>query len=167
MADDWEAKFHDEVYKAKLRAFSSLLLDLRPFWPRVVPLFVSWMQRQFESEGRFWNTPWAPLSPEYAARKAVTHPGKGILVADGDLRREASTPARRVTRTSLTLTIRWRKPARRGRTRMRLDPRWHQLGTQRMPARPLLSQLLPLEAQMELEQLGEQYVEEMAQRVGL
>jgi len=161
----WDVEFDDELKKAQLKAFASLLLDLRPFWPRVVPLFVGWMSQQFETEGVYWGTPWAPLSPEYAARKAITHPGKGLLVADGDLRKGASMPARRATRTSLTLTIRW--PKRKGRKGQKLDPGWHQLGTQRMPARPLLGPILPMDAQLELEHAADDYVHEMAERVGL
>ena len=164
MADRWDVDVDDERLKSQLRAFASLMLDLRPFWPRVVPLFIGWMREQFETEGAYFGTPWAPLSPAYAARKAVTHPGRGLLVADGDLRRESSAPGRKATPTSLTLTIRWRKS--KGRRRA-LDPRWHQLGTDRMPARPLLSEVLPPDAQLELEQAADEYVTEMAQRVGL
>jgi len=162
--DDWYVDVDDAEKKAQLRAFASLILDLRPFWPRVVPLFIGWEAEQYASEGAFWGTPWAPLSPEYAARKAITHPGRGLLVADGDLRRGVSEPARRATRTSLTLTIKWRKKGKR-RT---LDPGWHQFGnTQGMPARPLLGPVLPPSAQLELDRVSEEYIEEMAHRVGL
>lgn len=164
---DWSVDYDDEMMKARLRAFASLLLDLRPFWPKVVPLFVGWMNEQFASEGAYWGTPWAPLSPEYAMRKAVMFPGKGILIAEGDLRRESSHPSRRATQRTLTLTIQWRKRKRKGRERRVLDPRWHQLGTDRMPARPLLGQILPPPAQRELENAAEEYVVEMARRVGL
>ena len=163
MADDWDVELEgDDEMKARLRAFASLLLDLRPFWPKVIPLFIGWEAEQFASEGAYWGTPWAPLSPEYAARKAITHPGKGILIADGDLRRGASLPARRATRTSLTLTITWRK-----KKRAAMDPGWHQYGTKNMPARPLLGPVLPPRAQLELDNAANEYIEEMARRVGL
>lgn len=161
--DGWDVDVDDAHKKAQLRAFASLILDLRPFWPKVIPLFIGWEAEQFASEGAYWGTPWAPLSPAYAARKAITHPGRGLLIADGDLRRGASEPARHATRTSLTLTIKWRK---RGKRRA-MDPGWHQYGTQRMPARPLLGPVLPPQAQEELDHAAEEYVEEMARRVGL
>jgi hypothetical protein len=145
----------------KLTRLAALLLDLRPFWPRVVPLFVGWMREQFRTEGRFFSTPWPPLSPAYAARKLRLYPSKGILVAEGDLRRGASLPERRATPRTLTLTITWPKEGER------LDPQWHQLGTRHMPARPLLSDILPTEAMQELRQAQEEYVEDMIRRVGL
>ena len=43
----------------------------------------------FESEG---HGSWAPLDPIYAARKAVTHPGKGILEREGVYRDAATHP---------------------------------------------------------------------------
>lgn len=43
----------------------------------------------FESEG---GGSWAPLDPIYAARKAVTHPGKGILEREGTYRNAATHP---------------------------------------------------------------------------
>ncbi len=160
----WHVDFDSADDQAKLRAFASLLLDLRPFWPRVVPLFIGWMREQFATEGDYWGTPWAPLSPEYALRKAAMYPGRGILVAEGDLRRGASMPSRRAGPHSLTLTIRWRK--RRGKRRT-LDPAWHQFGTDRMPARPLLGESLPPDAQKELDLAAEEYVTEMAKMTGL
>ena len=164
MADDWGVDVDVAETKARLQAFASQILDLRSFWPRVVPLFIGWEAQQFKTEGAYWGTPWAPLSPEYALRKAALHPGKGILVADGDLRREASTPSRRATPQTLTLTIRWRK--RKGRRRV-LDPGWHMLGTDRMPARPLLGSVLPLEAERELDAAAEEHIEDLARRTGL
>jgi hypothetical protein len=68
------------------------------------------------------------------------YPGKGILVATGDMKRAASAPRACVTPTSLTLTID--------------DPKlqYHQDGTDRMPARPLVfGDPLPPEARAELD----------------
>ena len=97
-----------------------------PFWPSVVPVFIQWMKQQFETEGEFGGHKWARLSPSYAAWKAVHYPTRGILYAEGDLRQAASRPTRRVTPSTLTMTI--------------SDPKiqYHEKGTPHMPARPLL-----------------------------
>jgi hypothetical protein len=148
----------------RLEALVDLMLDLRPFWPRVVPLFVGWMGRQFASEGTYFNTPWAPLSADYAAWKSVRYPGKGILVAEGDLRRGASFPERDAKPQSLTLKVTWPKTIEPGDRPF--DPNWHHLGRGNVPARPLLSDDLPLDAQAELDKAFDEYVEEMASAMG-
>lgn len=43
--------------------------------------------REFDTQGGATRSGWAALRPAYAARKAITHPGKPILERDGDLRR--------------------------------------------------------------------------------
>lgn len=142
--------------REKLDRLALFLSDLRPFWPRVVPLFIGWMARQFESEGTYLNgRRWAALSPEYRARKAVTHPSRTILIRDRDLRQAASRPHRFARPRTLTLTIR--------------DPKagFHQSGTPRMPARPLLPDTLPAAPVRELEIAAEGYVTELVDRLGL
>jgi hypothetical protein len=146
MADDDEAQ---------LRRFAALMLDLRPFWPKVVPKFIEWMRKQFESEGEYLGAPWAPLSPAYAARKAVLRPGRSILIFDGNLRKAASQPQRDAKPRDLTLTINDPKAA------------WHQEGTPRMPARPLIPEQGMALMERDLNQLMEEYVNEMASRLGL
>ena len=138
------------------------LRDLRSFWPSVVPLFIGWMRRQFETQGGYGGQPWAPLSAEYAAWKAARYPGRGILVAEGDLRQAASRPERRVTPSTLTLSIDWA-----GTKGQPVDLRWHQEGNSDMPARPLLFDQLPLSARIELEDVAEDYVRDLARRLGL
>lgn len=54
-------------------------LDLRPAWDDVARVFTEAEERQFLTEGAAGGTPWAPLSPRYAAWKAIHFPGKGIL----------------------------------------------------------------------------------------
>lgn len=131
------------------------LLDLRPFWPRVVPLFIGWMREQFETEGAFAGRPWAPLSPQYLAWKSRAYPGKGILYATGAMRRAASSPRREAQPQRLILTIR--------------DPKleYHQAGTDRMPARPLIFSDLPAVAAAQLQQAADDYVDDLARRLGL
>lgn len=138
-----------------LRGFAAVMLDLRPFWPRVVPLFIAWMAQQFDSEGSWGGEAWAPLSADYAAYKAAKYPGKGILIAEGTLRRAASTPQRIATPSSLTLTI--------------VDETigYHQDGTDKMPARPVVPDELPFSAEAELELAQEAYIQDMARRFRL
>lgn len=158
---DWGIRVDGiEEEQARLDALATMLLDLRPFWPTLTSLFVSWMGRQFESEGAYLTDPWQPLSPDYAARKAVTHPGKGILVADGDLKRGATTPQRDAGPRSITFIINWVKQGER------LDPKWHHLGQGNNPRRPLLGAVLPDEAQMEFDTALDDYAEDMLQRLG-
>lgn len=145
--DDKDARKHvDRV--------GALLVDLRPFWPRLVPVFISWMRYQFETEGSFASGGWARLSPNYAAWKAVMYPGKGILIAEGDLRRAASDPKRSVTPTTMTLTIE--------------DPKlqYHETGTSNMPARPLLfGDPLPRAAVDDLDQAAESFIDDWLRRI--
>lgn len=132
--------------EAQLRRIALFMLDLRPFWPLVVPLFIGWMREQFESEGAFGGDGWAPLSPLYSAWKSLHFPGKSILQADGELRAAASRPERNATPRELMLRI--------------VDPKvgYHQEGTDKMPARPLLFDTLPPVAQAELQLAAVTYV---------
>ena len=47
----------------------------------------------FKTEGKSTGQGWKPLSPTYAARKAVTHPGRPILVRDAKMRDEVTKKA--------------------------------------------------------------------------
>lgn len=144
----------DEAEK-NLRGFAATMLDLRPFWPLVVPIFIVWMSEQFSSEGQWGGEAWAPLSADYAAYKAERFPGKSILIRTGALRRAASSPSRLATPSSLTLSI--------------VDPviEYHQDGTTKMPARPVIPDTLPASAEAELELAAEGYISEMMGRFGL
>lgn len=139
----------------RLRGFAATMVDLRPFWPVVVPVFIRWMREQFQTEGAWGGQKWASLSPDYAAAKAVLYPGRGILIAEGDMRRAASSPSRTATPSSLTLEI--------------SDPKieFHQDGTPNMPARPVVPFILPAEAIREVQSLADAYVAESLSRFGL
>lgn len=157
----------------RIRRLALALTDLRSFWPRVVPLFISWTRRQFESEGAFYGRPWAPLSEAYADRKRMLWGERPILQMAGDLRRETSTPKRTVTATSLTLEFQsYVHSAVFGRDRSgetfsstkKIDPRWFQEGTSKMPARRLLSDTLPPLARQELQAEANAYVRDLLGR---
>ncbi len=65
------------------------LRDQRRLWTDyVMPFTHSEIDDIFDSGGR---GRWADLDPLYAARKAVTHPGRGILEREGTYRDAATT----------------------------------------------------------------------------
>jgi hypothetical protein len=156
-----------DTYQTALARMIALLTDLRPFWPRLVPLWVLWMRKRFDTEGEFGGEEWAPLSEDYLARKMTLYPGKGILYATGQLRRHTSRPVRVVTPTSITFLI--EDFQRNDGTTMEID--WFQSGTATAPPRPLIPESwhakLPLEMQEQVEELAQDYVDEMAARLGL
>lgn len=187
MPDGFDLNLDDEDFRRRLEWVVLQLLDLRPFWPKVVSMFIGWMRDQFESEGVYGlGHPWAPLSPKYAAWKAVHFPGKGILVAESDLRKAASKPVRRATAHTLTLTIPWAEE--KGKD-VRVE--WHQFGVDaevgehertskkgkrytvsayqlNIPPRPILfgDPLLPA-PRAELDKVMDEYLEELLGKVGL
>lgn len=145
---------YSENEQALTRLVASLT-DLRLFWPMVVPIFIRWMRDQFESEGDWGGERWAELTPAYAVRKAMLYPGKSILIANGDLRDAASRPTREVSPTRLVLTIEDEKAG------------YHQEGTDRMVARPIIPDTLPASADAELDEAAQTYVDELTRRLGL
>lgn len=144
----------EENEQALIRLVASLQ-DLRLFWPMVVPIFIGWMREQFDSEGEWGGDHWAELTPAYAIRKAQRWPGRSILIAAGDLRDAASRPSRVATPTSLTLTIEDDKAG------------YHQEGTEKMVARPIIPDTLPPSADAQLDEAATLYVEDLVRRLGL
>jgi hypothetical protein len=154
---------------AKIARLIELVRDLRPFWPLIIPLYVEWEGQQFDSGGEFWGDPWAELTPDYAAWKTEHYPGRGILMAEGDLRHAAQSPRRVATATTLLLTIEPFQKQRGPGAGRRIDPSWFQEGTDTMVARPLLptSGLLTAAAEAEISEAANRYFQEMMRRVGL
>lgn len=82
---------YDSLHKTEI--FISGLVprfqDYRPFWQQyLAPYVYSEITSIFTTQGR---GTWAPLSPAYAARKAITHPGKSILRRDDEYFSAATT----------------------------------------------------------------------------
>jgi hypothetical protein len=149
-----EVRVDDAGAEERIRKLAVFLTDLRSFWPLLVPVATGWWRRQFESEGEFGGSPWAPLSPAYEAWKRDNFPGKGILQRTGALKQAASRPTRFVTPHTLTLSI---ESDYLG---------FHQDGTSRMPARPLVfGSLLGAEAQAELNAVAEVYIRDLLGRI--
>ncbi len=67
------------------------LQDHRRFWTDyITPFVLDEIDDIFDTGGRGL---WADLDPLYAARKSVTHPGKGILRRDDTYFKAATTPS--------------------------------------------------------------------------
>jgi hypothetical protein len=71
-----------------LSRFAEGIKDWQPFWRgSFAPQFFGDVQANIEAAGAYAHDGgWAPLSPIYALRKAQTHPGRPIMVRDGDLK---------------------------------------------------------------------------------
>jgi len=130
--------------------------DLRPFWPVVARLWGDWMRRQYASEGGWGGRRWAPLAPATVAEKAAAGFGaRGILVRTGEMRNASTAPRRMIAARSLTLVIEDEKAP------------YHQGGTSRMPARPIIPEPLPASAEDDVERAAEDYIDDLLARWGL
>lgn len=131
------------------------LNDLHGLWERLSHRFRAWVGDQFASQGGWGGIHWVPLNPRYAAWKASHSPGRSILIASGDLEQAAEDPQEQASPHSLTLSI--DSPIYR----------FHQRGTSKMPARPLIPGTLPVSAELEVEEEAVAYVRERVSRGGL
>lgn len=127
----------------RLRGFAAQMLDLRPFWPRAASLGGQWLREHFSSQGAWGGSPWAD-GPSYHG-----------LVETGQLRGAAGNPARAMSATTLTLTV------------VDRVVHWHQYGTSKMPARPVVPPRIPGDAIAQLRAEFEGYVGEVINRWGL
>ena len=155
MNEGWSVYVDDGDLGRRLRGFAAQLVNLRPFWPIAARIGRGWIKQQLDSEGSWGGDPWEPLSPAYAAWKAVHYPGRPILWAERKLRAAALAPERVATADTLELRIN--------------DPkaRWHQRGTRKMPARPIIPPRLPADALDELRDAFDQWVGDLIDRWGL
>lgn len=144
-----------EDYQRRLRGFAAQLVDLRPFWPTAAKIGRGWIKSQMDSQGAWGDEPWAPLTPAYAAWKARKYPGKPILWATRALRAKALSPRRVMGPQFLELIIEDPKAA------------YHQEGTSRMPARPIIPERMPATALDELRDAFDKHVDELIHRWGL
>ena len=149
-----DAEFEIGDTARRLRGLATALTDLRPFWPIGRGIVVDWMRRHYDSKGAFGGEPWAALSPTYARWKATVRPGKPLLVFDGGLKRATLAPDPSYSPQEMRLTIRARHAI------------YHQAGTRRMPARPIVPRRIPGAALRELERAVDDYVEREIQRWG-
>ena len=114
----------DGVAVKRLGLYADHLEDFSPLWPDITDAFTEREKIWFDRQGEGW----APLSPDYAARKALIHPGKPILVASGDLKDSLTGQGADLYHTDRELLL--------GTTEK--VARFHASGTRNMPARPPL-----------------------------
>ncbi len=152
------------AYEAALVRLIAMLRDLRPFWPRLQPLYAEWVREQFGTEGEYLlGHGWEPLSEDYMAWKMQHYPGKGILYATGQLYGQVTRPRRVATPTTLIWYVD-PFPRREGTT---MDPAWFQEGTDRMPQRAIFPEELLPRQRAEVEAAAELWIDEMAAKLGL
>lgn len=109
-----------------LSRYAEGIKDFTPAWSRIHQDFVQVEEQQFETQGARGGTPWAPLSPAYAAWKQKYFPGLPILQLTRSMWSQFAVG------TGMLLEI---KPLSL-HMRPTLDyPIFHQRGTKRMPAR--------------------------------
>jgi hypothetical protein len=135
----------------RLRGLAAQIVDLRPFWPIVGQMVRGWFGEQFATEGAWGGQAWAPLAPATVAARGSAHP---ILVETSALKRAATAPHLDAGADYAEFTIE--------------DPKaeWHQWGTPRMPARPVVPPTIPAIAQHQLQIEADRYFSTVARRWG-
>ena len=138
-----------------VRSLQREIGDLRPFWPRMRPVVSRWMTQQFQTQGAWGGSRWAALTPRYGAWKAAHYPGQPILVRTGNLQRQATRPRIRGERDMMVVTL-WARVAS-----------FHQHGTSRMVARPIIPAAWPAQASKEFRDAIRGYIADRIRRSGL
>lgn len=98
-------------------------------FPKLAPIFEAEEARQFDAQGGGPGGAWAPLSPSYAAWKDRAFPGNPILVRSGALREALCSSSSPFAQRAIS-----GDEFEYGTTGLEYAS-FHQLGTERMPAR--------------------------------
>lgn len=117
----------EEQVNARIDRFVNQVKDWRIVWEDVEDEFWNIEKDQFDTQG---HGGWEPLSPRYAAWKAVHYPGQPLLVLSGELRSAVTGGAGRfVRREPMQMALGWQGV-----------PYWrfHQTGTRNMPQRKVV-----------------------------
>ena len=118
----------DDVLVRGLSRFADDCKDFSPVWPDIEQNFKSIEVEQFTSQGIRGGSQWPPLSPSYAEWKRHNFPGKPVLELTGEMK-FMMTEGLTIYPEPMRL---WMGP--------QLDRAyWHQHGTSRMPARPIVA----------------------------
>lgn len=109
-----------------LKDVRSRMRDFRPVWPKLQASLKSYIVGNFTAQG-LPSGGWKPLDAEYASWKATRFPGAPMLVQTGSLFKKVSEGPKldggaRTAHFSFTGKI----------------AKFHQYGTTKMPARPIL-----------------------------
>lgn len=113
----------------RARKMAERASNLTPAWPRVGAYLSAANRRQFQTEGAYYGTPWAPLSPDYMQWKVRNGYSRRTLVMTGQMRASFTSRPLPIERYS-------RRSAKFGSN----SPiaKYHQHGTRHMPARPIM-----------------------------
>lgn len=117
---------NQEDTKEYLDDLKKRMRDLRPVWPSLQSSLKNYMISNFTAQG-LPSGGWKPLDAEYASWKATNFPGAPMLVQSGELFRQVSQGPK------LESGARDAKFKFSGKI-----ARFHQYGTEKMPARPIL-----------------------------
>lgn len=117
-----------EVARVGFGQTQALLGDWRPAFRQMHQAWERYQERVFATEGVHRGARWAPLSPRYAAWKAVRFPRAPILTLTGALRQAAKG-----------LVVLEPHRAAMGPGQSVPYAIFHERGTRRMPARPFLA----------------------------
>ena len=152
-----------------LNDLETQLTDYTRLWSDfIAPLVAGEIAEVFETEGR---GEWPPLSPEYEAEKAITHPGKTILRRDDNYIQAATSTSHpgNIARFSSSEMIWGVNGGYFEAVYGENYPEDHELGTDRLPARPVFDLILVGGRLDEnIEQLTEKWArEEIAEVEGL
>ena len=118
-----------KTFNNVLTRFEDRVQDAAPAFDAMADHVVTMNQRQFDGQGTYYGGGWSALSPKYAAWKAKQRPGASILVFDGTLREsltERPFGVDEITNKSMTVGTGVE------------HAKYHQDGTDKMPARPIL-----------------------------
>jgi len=116
--DEDASEYLDDVKKR--------MKDLRPVWPRLHQSLKAYMIANFTAQG-LPSGGWKPLDAEYGSWKVQNFPGAPILVQSGKLFQQVAKGPK------LEGLMRGARFTFGGRV-----ARFHQYGTEKMPARPIL-----------------------------
>lgn len=124
-----------DSFSLSLDRFGDNVSDLRPAFNDMADEFVALQRANFGGGGSVYGA-WSPLSPVYAAWKAVHYPGRPILTRTGALRDDL---------TQRPLAVENIDPHRMELGTDREYAAYHQRGTARMPQRKIINQPSPSE----------------------
>lgn len=146
---------HTQLDRA-LSRYGRDIKDFRPVWGQLRDDFWKIEEAQFESQGARGGTGWAPLSMSYKAWKDKWFPGKPILELTGNLKIMFTVGiGMAIEMMPLTLLMR---PTNE-------TAYYHQAGTGRMPARPVVQ--LTEDDKRRWIKMIQNYVYDMAKKEGL
>lgn len=129
MSSGWSYDFTGRRIRLRLKGMAERAKDVSPALDGWVDDVVEEVTLQFATEGSRFGAAWAPLTPAYAAWKAVHYPGKTIL--------------RRTDKLFESLTVRPLAVERIGKQSATVGTdvsyaKYHAKGTSKMPSRPFL-----------------------------